>query len=68
MNLTISPISTQTTSSQNISSRGLFRKLFGTNKKLVKDVFVASTVTTVGMTGIVASNQTQNSENLIRMR
>lgn len=62
MNLTISPINSQTTSSQNISSKGLFKKLFGASKKPAKDVFISTTAATVGTASIVAANQVQKSE------
>lgn len=61
MNLAISSINTQTTSSQNISSKGILGKIFRTNKNLTKDVFVPSAAATASASAAVANN-TQNSK------
>lgn len=65
MNLTVSPINVQTQSSKNISSKGMFNKIFKVNKTPAKDVFVASATaaaTVAGVVGLATASQTQNSE------
>ena len=63
MYLNMSSVSDQTISSQNISSKGLFKKSFCASTKPTKDVFMATTDAAAGAVGITYSNSVQKSEN-----